>query len=211
MTFELHPAMRSAVLLGLFAVIGTGVVAYVHEHTKDRILANEKRQLLHSIQEIMPESLHDNDILKDTKQVTHELLGGERPKTAYIARQNGIPVGAVLTTVAPDGYNGPIVLLVGISAQGRLTGVRVIAHRETPGLGDKIEIARDPWISKFEGRSLGDPPSGQWAVKRDGGVFDQFTGATITPRAVVDAVHRSLLYFAEHKEELFEKANQSSH
>ena len=169
-------------------------------------MANEKSHLLHSLQEIMPESLYDNDILKDTKAVTHELLGDEKPKTVYIARRQGTPIGAVITMLAPDGYNGPIKLLVGILTDGRIAGVRVIGHRETPGLGDKIEIARDPWIGKFEGRSLGDPPAGKWAVKYDGGVFDQFTGATITPRAVVAAVRRSLLYFAEHKEELFEKA-----
>ena len=137
-------------------------------------------------------------------------MGDYEPKTIYIARQQDIPVGAVLTVVAPDGYNGPIKLLVGILHQGTLAGARVIAHRETPGLGDKIDIIRDPWIRTFEGRSIGNPPSKQWAVIRDGGVFDQFTGATVTPRAVVGAIHRSLLYFTEHREELFVKAPMSA-
>jgi electron transport complex protein RnfG len=210
MTFKLHPAAQSAVLLGLFAVIGTGKVAYVHEHTKDQIATNERGKLLHSLQEIMPDSLYDNDILNDTKEVVHELLGDNKPKTVFIARRQGTAVGAVITTVAPDGYNGPIKLLVGITSQGQVAGVRVISHRETPGLGDKIEIARTPWIAEFKGRSLGNPAKGQWAVKRDGGVFDQFTGATITPRAVVAAVRRTLLYFEEHKQELFKKATKTA-
>ena len=210
MMFKLHPAARSALLLGLFAVIGTSVVAYVHDHTKDRIAANEKAQMLRSLHEIMPDSFYDNDILTDTKEVVDELLGDDQPKILFIARRQGSPVGAVLTVVAPDGYNGPINLLVGIFYQGSLAGVRVIAHRETPGLGDKIEIARDPWIGGFEGCSIGDPPTKQWAVHRDGGVFDQFTGATITPRAAVGAVYKSLLYFAEHKEELFVKAPEAA-
>ena len=113
------------------------------------------------------------------------------------------PVAVVLALIAPDGYGGPIKLLVGINADGSLAGVRVVNHHETPGLGDAIDTRRSNWILGFTGRSLGDPSPAQWAVRKDGGVFDQFTGATITPRAVVKAVKRALVYFEAHRDTLF--------
>ncbi len=195
--------IRSALLLGAFAVAGTGAVVLVHHQTKDRIAANERAVLLQKLHEIIPDTAYDNNIVKDTLQVTDEALGGNEPSTIYIARKLNLPVGAVLTTVTPAGYNGPIKLLVGIYHNGSLAGARVVSHRETPGLGDKIEIRRDPWITIFDGRSLGDPPIAKWKVRRDGGVYDQFTGATITPRAVVNAIRECLLYFDQNKETLF--------
>ena len=197
--------LKSTFLLGLFAMLGTGLVAFVHDNTKTRIAANERADILRSLHEIMPESHYDNDILQDFVIVRNEQLGDANPKIAYLARLAGEPAGVVLTTVAPRGYNGPITLLVGINVEGKVSGVRVVSHRETPGLGDAIDIKRSPWIKRFNGRSLGDPPEQKWAVSRDGGIFDQFTGATITPRAVVDAVRRSLIYFDEHQSELFQK------
>ncbi|HEX6928013.1 MAG TPA: RnfABCDGE type electron transport complex subunit G, partial [Gammaproteobacteria bacterium] len=134
-----------------------------------------------------------------------ELLGTPVPVTVYRAYKDGEPVAALFTSVAPDGYSGPIYLLVGIHADGRIAGVRVLGHKETPGLGDPIEIERSDWITGFDGRSLGDPPPQQWDVERYGGVFDQFTGATITPRAVVRAVRNTLLYFERHREEIFQE------
>jgi Na+-translocating ferredoxin:NAD+ oxidoreductase subunit G len=132
-----------------------------------------------------------------------ELLGTPGQVSVYRARQRGRPVAVVISPVAPVGYSGPIRLLVGILADGTLSGVRVVSHRETPGLGDKVELERDDWILGFDGRSLGDPPVSRWAVRRDGGVFDQFTGATVTPRAVVRAVRDALVYFEAHRDELF--------
>jgi electron transport complex protein RnfG len=198
--------LKSASLLGLFAMLGTGLVAFVHDTTKARITANQRVNTLRTLWEIMPESRYDNDILRDTIEVSDEHLGDVEFKTIYLARKAGKPAGVVLTTVTPQGYNGPITLLVGIDVLGKVSGVRVVSHRETPGLGDAIEVKKSPWIKRFNGRSLGDPPVQKWAVKRDGGIFDQFTGATITPRAVVDAVKRSLLYFREHQSELFSPA-----
>ncbi|MCP4406460.1 MAG: electron transport complex subunit RsxG [Gammaproteobacteria bacterium] len=195
--------IRSALLLGAFAVAGTSGVVLVHHQTKERIAANERAELLRSLHEIIPDSAYDNDIVKDSLQVTAEALDGKEPSTIYLARKRNLPVGAVLTAVAPAGYNGSIKLLVGIYYNGSLAGARVVSHRETPGLGDKIEIRRDPWITIFDGRSIGDPPIAKWKVRHDSGVFDQFTGATITPRAVVNAIRQSLLYFDQHKEELF--------
>jgi len=121
---------------------------------------------------------------------------------AYIAIKDGRPSAVILQAIAPDGYSGAIHLLVGIHADGRVAGVRVIGHRETPGLGDKIELAKSPWIRSFDGKSLTNPAADGWAVKKDRGEFDQFAGATITPRAVVGAVHRALQYFDAHKAEL---------
>jgi electron transport complex protein RnfG len=197
--------VRVALLLGVFAAVGTAMVAFVQHSTKARIAANERAEMLRSLHEILPDSAYDNDIINTTIEITHEALGDDEINTAYLAFKQQTPVGVVLTVTAPGGYNGPIKLLVGLYHDGSIAGVRVVAHRETPGLGDKIEIRRHPWISGFDGRSLQDPPGNLWKVKQDGGVFDQFTGATITPRAVVDAVRRSLLYFAENNEELFIK------
>ena len=122
---------------------------------------------------------------------------------AYRARYRGAPAAVVLAPVAPDGYSGKIRLIVGIQYSGVLSGVRVVSHQETPGLGDKIDVRRSDWIKSFAGLSLRDPQQADWRVRRDGGVFDQFTGATITPRAVVAAVRRSLEYFDTHKDTLF--------
>ncbi len=200
---DLHQIVRSALLLGIFGVCGTAIVAFVHHNTKARITANERAALLHTLHDIMPDDLYDNDIVNDTVEATSEALGDYQPKTIYLAYKEGKPVGAILTVTASRGYNGPINLLVGINNDLALLGVRVTTHRETPGLGDKIELRQSPWIKEFDGRSIGDPPENRWAVKRDGGIFDQFTGATITPRAVVEAVRHALLYFAEHKEDFF--------
>ena len=128
------------------------------------------------------------------------------PVRAYRARRGDRPVAVIMNLVAPDGYNGAIRLLAGIYRDGTVSGVRVIAHRETPGLGDPIEADRSDWIHAFEGRSLADPLPRGWAVRRDGGDFDQFTGATITPRAVVEAVQRALEYHAAHADRLYAAA-----
>lgn len=194
----------SALILGLFAVIGTALVGLTYEGTKDRIAANERAALLRSLHAIVQPERHDNDIFTDVIQVTDpELLGSREPASVFRARKQGDPVAAVLSVVAPDGYGGPIKLLVGINYDGTLAGVRVVNHHETPGLGDGIEETRSNWILGFAGKSLGNPPKDKWQVKRDGGVFDQFTGATITPRAVVNAVRKALIYFASHRDALF--------
>jgi electron transport complex protein RnfG len=130
--------------------------------------------------------------------------------TVYRARLHGEPVALVIAAVAPDGYSGTIRLLVGINVDGSLSGVRVVAHRETPGLGDAIEEERSDWILGFTGKSLQNPPLQKWAVKKDGGAFDQLTGATITPRAVVKAVRQALLYYRDQKDALFAQNETTS-
>ena len=199
------PTIRAALLLGAFALAGTVLVAGIHAYTAPRIAENERQVLLRGIHDVIPRDAYDNDILKDTVSLRDPLLGTDEPVTAYIARKHGRPTGVALPVVAPTGYSGPIRLLVGILADGSIGGVRVLAHKETPGLGDKIERTHSDWILGFRGRSLGSPPPEQWAVKRDGGAFDQFTGATISPRAVVGAVKNALLYFEAHKDQLLAK------
>lgn len=195
--------LTSTVLLTAFALTGTAGVALVFDRTKERIEANERAALLESLSAIVPPEAYDNDVIQDVLEFRAEDLNPSDPVTAYRARLNGKPSAVVLTVVAPDGYSGPIKLLVGVYADGRLAGVRVVSHRETPGLGDAIDERRSDWILGFAGKSLQSPPPGQWGVARDGGAFDQFTGATITPRAVVKAVKRTLLYFDAHREALF--------
>ena len=199
----------SGLLLAVFAVVGTGLVAYTFDNTREQIAANQREALLRSLHAIIPPERHDNDLFADTIQVTdRQLLGSRDPVTVYRARKNGRPVAAALTATAPAGYGGAIELLVAIRYDGTVAGVRVIDHRETPGLGDGIEIEKSDWISGFDGRSLEDPPAARWRVKKDGGEFDQFTGATIPPRAVVTAVRNALIYFRTHRRELFERQRE---
>jgi len=199
----------SAVLLGLFAIAGTGMVSLTYENTAERIAANHRATLLKTLHKLVPPQRHDNDLFSDRIRVRDPLLGTEEEVTVYRARQNGQPVAAIIECVAPEGYNGNIHLLVAANHDGTLAGVRVIEHRETPGLGDAIDLSRSDWILQFNGKSLEEPAGKQWAVKRDGGVFDQFTGATITPRAVVKAVHQALIYFSRHRDALFAPATDS--
>jgi electron transport complex protein RnfG len=195
---------KTGVLLGLFAVAGTALIAFTYDNTADRIAAEERAFLLRSIQELIPPSRYDNDPYSDSITVkAPKLLGSPDPIPVYRARKDGKPVAAVMEPVAPDGYGGAIKLLVAIGYDGSIVGVRVLNHQETPGLGDNIEIDKSDWITGFNGESLSKLDDSQWHVKKDGGVFDQFTGATITPRAVVKAVHNSLKYFSGHRDELF--------
>ena len=188
-----HHVVSSAGLLALIAALGTGLLAAVDELTRERIAQQEREVLVRQLGRVLPAGAYDNEPLEDTLTLSHDALAdkGEAVRI-YRARQGGEPVAVVFEHVAPDGYNGNIHLLTGILADGRISGVRVVSHRETPGLGDPIEVERSDWILTLSNRSLEDPEPERWGVTRDGGVFDQFTGATITPRAVVEAVQRVL-------------------
>lgn len=204
---HLRHILITGILLFLFAVVGATMVAFTFDATEERIAANERALLLRSLNELIPHERHDNDLFADVIEVTDaSLLGTDEPVPVYRARKNGRNVAAVLAPVAPDGYGGAIKLLVCVNLDGTLCGVRVVAHKETPGLGDAIEAERSDWILGFTGKSLTDPPEKQWRVERDGGVFDQFTGATITPRAVVKAVRKTLVYFRQYGAQLFRPA-----
>jgi Na+-translocating ferredoxin:NAD+ oxidoreductase subunit G len=192
-------------ILALFAIAGTSLVAFTHLATKDRIEANERETLLRTLSALVPAESVDNDMVLDTLEVSDPEQLGAPITTVYRGRKQGMPVAAVLTTMVPNGYSGPIKLLVAVRYDGSLGGVRVISHKETPGLGDKVDESRSDWIYGFTGKSLGDPPIEKWKVKRDGGVFDQFTGATITPRSIVNAVRKTLIYVKDHQDALYDK------
>ncbi len=212
-----NPDMKSGIIrksvlaLALFALIGTALVALTNHYTRDRIVQNEREYLLRGLNELISPDRYDNDLFTDVVTVINkELLGTSEPVTIYRARREGSPVAAILTPVVPNGYSGPIGLLVGINYDGGLIGVRVSSHRETPGLGDKIDIGKGDWIFSFDGLRIGNPPASQWTVKKEGGYFDQFTGATVTPRAVVIAVYNALLYLDDNRDLIFSELAQQT-
>lgn len=188
--------LGSAGLLILFALGGTIPVAWLQSATAERIAENLQQARLKSINEVIDANLYDNNILEAQQLVTDEqLIPGGLQAAIYTATKNDLLVATVIETIAPDGYSGNIRMLIGIDPNGKLTGVRILEHRETPGLGDTIDQYHSDYLDVFTGKSLGNPVSTRWAVKKDGGDFDQLTGATITPRAVVQAVKRALLYY----------------
>ncbi|MGB1464828.1 MAG: electron transport complex subunit RsxG [Alcanivorax nanhaiticus] len=194
---------KNAVILSLFAIGTAAALAVTNELTINKVDCNRQQALMRSLNEVMPHDLHDNDLLADRITVTDPLLG-RNEHHIYRARLADQASGAVLEATAPDGYGGNIALIVGVNVQGTVSGVRVVPpHNETPGLGDSIETKKSDWIYRFDGRSLDNPVAAGWAVKKDGGEFDSFTGATITPRAVVGAVHRALQYFDANRDNLF--------
>ncbi len=194
---------KNAVILSLFAIGTAATLAITNELTIGKVECNRQQALMNSLNEVMPQHQHDNDLLANRLTVTDPLLGRSE-QHVYRARLNGQASGAVLEATAPDGYGGNIALIVGVNAEGTVSGVRIVPpHNETPGLGDNIETKKSDWIYSFDGRSLNNPADTGWAVKKDGGEFDSFTGATITPRAVVGAVHRALQYFDANRDSLF--------
>lgn len=197
----------AALILTGFAVVGTGLVAVTYTSTRDIIAEAQRAALEASLNQLVPPDRYDNRITEDRIEVVApEWLGTGEPVTVYRARKNGRPVALFATPVAPDGYSGPIQLLIGVYIDGTLAGVRVLSHKETPGLGDGIDEKRSPWILAFDGKSLDNPRPDGWKVKKDGGVFDQLTGATITPRAVVKATRKFLEYVRTHQAQLFAPA-----
>lgn len=203
MTHALRETVTTALTLLVFAVVGSALLSGTFSLTRPSIAASEQAEKLARISETLPIGSYDNDLVRDARPLPPDpLLGLRHAGQYYPALKAGVPVAVVLEAAAPDGYAGEIRLLVGILADGRIAGVRVTAHRETPGLGDYIDAAKSRWIHVFDGRSLGDPDDALWRVRKDGGHFDYMAGATITPRAVVKAVHRSLQYFAAHRETL---------
>lgn len=212
---------RNAIGLALFAFITAGVIGLVQVTSSDRIARNIAEAQAKALYEITPKSSVDNDVLADTLDLTSEsskqlfkvnLLGPlATGATAHFAKTNGQTHTIIFPTVAPDGYTTKISLLVGIKVDGSLAGIRIVEHRETPGLGDKVELKKSDWVLSFDGKSLTNPDSDNWKVKKDGGEFDQFTGATITPRAIVSAVHRTLTFFNDHKDQLLSMAESQTY
>lgn len=190
--------------LVLLAALGAALIAATDQLTRKRVAENEAAQIMKVLGALLPEGGYDNSPHLDVITLTGaDLPGDNAVLPVYRARLAGEPVTAILTVIAPDGYVGSIRLLVGIRADGTISGVRALEHRETPGLGDNIETARSDWIRLFDGRSIEDPAPAAWLTRRDGGDFDQISGATVTSRAVIVAVRDSLIYFAENPDMLF--------
>lgn len=198
----------SAGKLVLFVLVSILLLLVVRYITAPVIAEAERQTLLNTFSEVLPKTLYNNDPISDTIQITDpsylKLLGSSEPVTVYRAFKDKQPAGVIFTTIAPNGYTGNIYILVSAFPDGRISGVRVVKHAETPGLGDKIEIAKSNWVLSFNGRSLRTDNVPRWAVKKDSGDFDQFTGATVTPRAVVGAVKNALVVVNEMQEKLYE-------
>ncbi len=202
-------ALYTAINLSVFALIGTAILAFTYNMTHERIAQSVEAEKLKLISQIVSHDMYDNDIINDTLKIQPDaLLGNDDPTIAYRARLKKQPSVLVLEAVAPDGYSGKISMLVAIRGNGEIAGVRVVDHRETPGLGDYIDIAKSNWIRGFDGTSTVKYTDTNWQVKKDGGKFDYMAGATITPRAVVKAVHKALQYFALHHDTLFARTGK---
>jgi len=208
----LRNMLISAVLLAAFGGLGTALVIATYEGTKERIEASEKANLLQNLNNIIPSESYNNNLLENTLLVpTASQLGKNLPTVIYRAWQDKTPVAVAFSIISNEGYSGEIKLLIAIKANGHVSGVRVINHKETPGLGDKIDLAKNDWILSFNDKFLIESVTSPWKVKKDGGEFDQFTGATITPRAVVNAVFKALDYYNHNHDRLFldqDKYNQ---
>jgi electron transport complex protein RnfG len=196
--------IKGGVTLAVIAAICTALVAGTFILTKERIVANEQAWLERSLQPAVSGLFFDGGITESQLIIPapHELPGSE-DAIIYRAYAAGVPVAALFVVTARDGYSGPIRLLIGIDVTGAITGVHVLEHRETPGLGDRVETGKSDWAQQFAGRSLTDPTPDGWEIKGDGGVFDQLTGASVTPRAIVNAIRETLLYFASNSDQVF--------
>ncbi len=203
---------RNAVLLAMFAMATALLLAGSFLLTQDRIAAEIRKAEEKALLQIVPRERHDNFMLDDTISVNDSdtALGLRKEKQIYRARQADRVVAVIIPATARDGYSGDIDLVVGVNADGSIAGVRTLSHKETPGLGDKVDLAKSDWLLSFNGRSLQNPSADKWAVKQDKGVFDAFTGATITPRAVVATVKRVLQYSAENYQTLFDVQTEQS-
>ena len=197
---------RNSLLLALFAVATALVISTTFLQTRDRIAQQQRVAEEKALLEILPQESHDNSLLDDTLSAPagDELLRLNESRPIYRARREGKVTALIVPARASDGYSGAIDMIVGVSRDGSIAGVRVLNHRETPGLGDKIERRKSDWITDFKGHSLANTPIPEWAVKKEGGAFDQFTGATITPRAVINATRRALEFVAQERALLFD-------
>ncbi len=203
----LNTIARNGVMLALFAIVTTALISLTYDGTRDKITQQQQQRLLSVLGEVVPPGLHDNLLYQNCTQAISPLLGNRKPHRVYRAYEGDTPVAFAIETTAPDGYSGSIELVVGINLSMDVLGVRVIEHKETPGLGDKIETSVSDWIYSFTGMSFDPDSLAKWQVRKDGGVFDQFTGATITPRAVVNAVKNTLLFVNDEQAALLSADN----
>ncbi|RUO40632.1 electron transport complex subunit RsxG [Aliidiomarina taiwanensis] len=195
---------RNGLILAVFALVATGLLMFTQHLTADRIAAQQRNELMRTLHELIPDASYNNDLYADCTQVhAPEALGSQSQQPIYRARLHGQPVALAIRTTAPDGYSGDIHLLVAIANSGTVLGARVLEHRETPGLGDKIDVRRSDWIESFANEQVQSATDPRWEVRRDGGAFDQFSGATITPRAVINAIQRTVVWANQQQAALF--------
>lgn len=193
--------LRTLLTLGLIGLLAAAILSGVHLATRDRIASEQERQALATLNQLVPESAYDNELIED--RFSAWIPGLSAPSTIYRARSQGEPVALLADISTPDGYSGDIRLLVGLTPEGEVIGVRVLDHRETPGLGDQIELQRSSWIRQFDSRSLGNPPAQAWSPDRRGGDFDTLTSATITSSAVIQAVRDVLTWYEANPDDAF--------
>lgn len=196
---------KSGVTLAVLAAVCTALVATTYHLTAEQIEANDKALLEQSLQPALADIFYDSGVSESLVVMAppHE-LPGPGPALVYRVYAAGQPVAALFVVTARDGFSGPIRILLGVGLDGTVTGLRILKHQETPGLGDKIDSSRSDWVEQFPGRSLGDPPVTGWAIRSDGGEFDQLTGASVTPRAVLKAMRDTLVWFEANKEVVFD-------
>ena len=198
---------RNGLILAGFALAAITLVMITQWLTQDRIDSQQRSELMSTLNTLIPPAQHDNDLYADCTMVTApDALGLSQAQPVYRSRMQGEPNALALRTTAPDGYSGNIHMLVAVDIHGVVQGVRVLSHRETPGLGDKIELRRNDWILSFDGERIRNDNDPRWDVRRNGGMFDAFTGATITPRAVINAVERTVRYANQNRDALFAAA-----
>ena len=203
---------KNSLLLAVFALITAVILASTERLTEDRIAESERLAAQKALFEIIPVERHNNDLLMDIQPIPEKYwstLGLESGGDIHIARLDEEPVAAIIPSITPEGYSGDIAMIVGVNFDGSIAGVRVVEHRETPGLGDKVDLRKSDWILSFNGKSLSNPKPDAWNVKKEKGDFDQFTGATITPRAVIHQIAKTLEYFSQDKERLLNTLNSS--
>lgn len=196
---------------GVLAAAALFGVRAAYDFSHERIAMNQRARLVARLNSVLDPALLDHDLT--TTRLTFSdagLLGSTSPIDVFVISDQGQPVATVFASVAPHGYNAPIDLLVGVGADSSVTGVRAVRYRETPGLGDMINRAKSNWIEQFRGKSLAAPPREAWLVKQDEGQFDSITGATVTSRAVVAAVKNALLYFEQHRDDIYHAAAEAA-
>ncbi|WMS95528.1 electron transport complex subunit RsxG [Pseudoalteromonas sp. HL-AS2] len=198
---------KNGAILTAFALVTTGLVASINMLTADKIAEQELLHLTSQLQEVLDPSTYDNELTTDCVIISDERLGPYANQIVYRARKNNEPVALIVRHVTPSGYSGDINLLTAVLSDGSIAGVRTTKHEETPGLGDKVEVKKSPWITSFKTLTVQSSSDARWAVKKDGGQFDQFTGATITPRAVVGSVKNAVLFAQSEFDAIFAAPN----
>jgi H+/Na+-translocating ferredoxin:NAD+ oxidoreductase subunit G len=200
-------ALLTGLVVGAFAVGAVLFTRAAYDFSHERIAMNQRARLVARLNSVLDPALRERDLTTTRLSLADlALLGTSKPVDVFVLSEHGQPVATVFASVAPHGYNAPIDLLIGVDPNGTITGVRAVTYRETPGLGDAIDRAKSRWIEQFDGKSLTMPPREAWAVKKDEGQFDSITGATVTSRAVVAAVKNALLYFDQHRAEIYDAA-----